>query len=190
MNDRKAAIQSAQSILSSAPVYLDTETTGIDQNSEIVEICVIDNQGDVIFESLIKPTVAIPYDAVRIHGISDAMVGDAPRWFELWPDIRSALSGKTVCIYNADYDVRLIKQTNSIYKIPFQLNPDTRFFCIMKLYAQFYGQWNPSRRSYRWFSLEAAGSHLRIPLPNAHRARDDTLLAKSVLEKIASSDIF
>ncbi|MGD9092824.1 MAG: 3'-5' exonuclease [Anaerolineales bacterium] len=188
MPDRKSAIQTARRILLRAPLYLDTETTGIDQKSEIVEICIIDNKGKVIFDSLIKPTKAIPYDAISIHGITDDMVIDAPRWFELWPEIRSLLSRKTVCIYNADYDVRLIKQTNLIYKIPFQISPETQFRCIMKLYAQFYGQWNPTRRSYRWFSLEAAGKHLGIPLSNTHRARDDTLLAKSVLEKIATSE--
>jgi DNA polymerase III subunit epsilon len=186
--DRRSAIQTAKKILSFSPLFLDTETTGIDRKSEIIEICIIDHLGQILFESLIKPTKAIPYDAVRIHGITLDMVKDKPRWHVLWPEIRAALSGKYVCIYNVDYDVRLIHQTNALYNLPNHLT-NTQFFCVMKLYAQFYGQWDPSRRSYRWHSLDSARKHLRIPLANSHRARDDTVLAKAVLEKIANSEM-
>jgi hypothetical protein len=60
-----------------------------------------------------------------------------------------------------------------------------RDFCIMKLYAQYYGQWNSRRGDYRWQSLDAAGRQCRIPLPNSHRAKDDALLTKAVLENLA-----
>jgi DNA polymerase III epsilon subunit-like protein len=93
------------------------------------------------------------------------------------------LDGRQVGIYNADFDLRMLRQSNAKFNLRWEI--DTSFFCIMKLYAQFYGSWNNARRSYRWHSLEAAGRHCRIPLPNTHRAKDDTLLARSVLLHMA-----
>lgn len=186
--DRLAAVQTAQKILSQSPVYLDTETTGIDNRSEIVEICIVDHQGKVLLDSLIKPMGYIPFDATNIHGITDDMVVNEPGWIDLWPEIKSLLTGKNVCIYNADFDLRLIKQTNKIYNLSDQIGLNTQFSCIMKLYAQYYGRWNPRRGSYRWQSLDAARAQLGLSMPNSHRAKDDTLLAREVLLAIANSE--
>jgi DNA polymerase-3 subunit epsilon len=57
----------------------------------------------------------------------------------------------------------------------------------MRLYAQFYGEWDPMRNSYRWQKLEDAGRQCGIAMPNSHRALEDALLAKAVLEHIARS---
>ncbi|HHQ4784521.1 TPA: hypothetical protein ACSPZU_004090, partial [Aeromonas veronii] len=39
---------------------LDTETTGLDDQAEIVEISIIDQLGKVVFDSLVKPQKPIP----------------------------------------------------------------------------------------------------------------------------------
>ncbi|AVF28956.1 DNA polymerase III PolC-like protein (plasmid) [Paenibacillus larvae subsp. larvae] len=43
----------------------DTETTGIEYDSEIVDIAIIDLDENPIFESLVKPTCSIPEEATR-----------------------------------------------------------------------------------------------------------------------------
>jgi len=78
--DRRAAIAKAQIELNKKLAYLDTETTGLKDYDQIVEICLLDNDGAVLIDSLVKPTVKIPLDATRIHGITDAMVSSAPTW--------------------------------------------------------------------------------------------------------------
>lgn len=183
---RIEASKIAQDMLSINPLFLDTETTGLNDFSEIVEICIVDHNGSILFESLVKPTRSIPIDAMRIHGISDPMVQNAPSWVQVWGDIKSILDGRQVGIYNADFDLRMLRQSNAKYNLKWEI--ETSFFCIMKLFAQFYGSWNNARSSYRWHSLEAAGRHCRIPLPNTHRAKDDTLLARSVLLHMANFD--
>ena len=60
-------------------------------------------------------------------------------------------------------------------------------FCIMKLYAEFYGEWQQSRNSYRWQSLTKAGTQCGINIPNSHRAKDDTLLARAVLQHMTNA---
>ena len=113
------------------------------------------------------------------------MVQAAPSWAELWPAVKAALSGQSVCIFNADFDIRLIRQSHRQAGLGDQPAGMTAF-CIMKLYAEFYGDWNASRGSFRWQSLEAAGRQCGLALPNAHRAEADALLARAVLLHMAA----
>ncbi len=43
--------------LSLAPLFLDTETTGLDNTAEALEIGLTDAAGQVVFETRLKPTV-------------------------------------------------------------------------------------------------------------------------------------
>ncbi|MCW3664158.1 3'-5' exonuclease, partial [Burkholderia cenocepacia] len=58
-------------------ILLDTETTGLDESAEIVEIAVIDDAGNVLLNTLVKPKHPIPNSATAIHGITNAMVATA-----------------------------------------------------------------------------------------------------------------
>ncbi|ELA9868094.1 3'-5' exonuclease, partial [Vibrio parahaemolyticus] len=59
-------------------IILDTETTGLDSQAEIVEFTAIcAHTGKVIVNELVKPTCSIPAEATAIHGITDEDVKDA-----------------------------------------------------------------------------------------------------------------
>ncbi len=186
--DRLQAIQLARSKVELKPVYLDTETTGLKENDEIVEIAIIDHDGQVLLESLVRPIRRIPPDAVAIHGITNAMVQDATRWSEIWPEAESLLSGRQIAIYNAEFDIRMMRQSHRIAMLPWRMSREN-VFCIMQLYAQFFGTWDPYRGSYRYHSLEMAGRQSSIPLPNTHRARDDAALTRALLHAIAAAEV-
>ncbi|MFJ2900325.1 exonuclease domain-containing protein [Streptomyces sp. NPDC087218] len=70
----------AQKILADPDAYaiLDTETTGLDYDSRIVEIAVTTAAGTVLLDTLVNPGAPIPAEAAAIHGITDVMVADAP----------------------------------------------------------------------------------------------------------------
>ena len=185
--DRLDAIEFANKLLSLNPLFLDTETTGLDNQSEIIELCIIDNEDRVLFDSLIKPIAPIPPDSTHIHGITSAMVADSPNWITVWPKVESILRGSQICIYNADFDLRMIQQTHNRYGLLWKpSNSETNLHCMMKLFAQFRGDWDSRRKAYRWSSLDDAGKYAKVPLPNTHRALDDTRLARALLYYIAS----
>jgi len=186
LSSRQEAIQTARKWIARKPIYLDTETTGIGPNDSIIEISIIDHDGQALLDQLVKPVGSITADAMAVHGITNAMVREAPRWENVWPDVEAVLSNRAVGIYNADFDLRMLRQTHQRNWLRWSDLAGTDFFCIMKLYAQFYGEWNHRRGGYRWQSLDAAGKQSGIPLPNSHRAKDDTLLTRALLEYMAN----
>jgi DNA polymerase-3 subunit epsilon len=183
-SSRHEAMRLARTEIARMPLYLDTETTGLTFTDQIVEICVLDHDGTVLVDSLIKPLVRISVSAANIHGITNEMVKNAPTWAELWPVIESILSSRRIAIYNSEFDVRMMQQSHRRHGMAWSL-PDEHFLCIMQLYAQYFGQWDSRRGSYRWHSLQAAGRQCRIALPNTHRAQADAALARALMRHIA-----
>lgn len=182
---RPRAILQARQTLAAKPIYLDTETTGLGLEDEIIEICLLDHDGSSLLESLVRPTRLIAPEATRIHGLSFGMVSRAPTWKEIWPQVEAAVTGRTVAIYNAEFDLRLMQQSHRAHRMTWNpLNADP--ICLLELYAEFYGEWDSRLGSYRRHNLEVAASRMRIPLRNVHRAKDDALLARAVLQAIAS----
>jgi DNA polymerase III epsilon subunit-like protein len=176
-NPLNYAAQQALRWLEARPVFLDTETTGLSELSEIVEISILDEFGAVLLDTLVRPRRPIPADAMRIHGIRNEMVADAPSWLQVWPQVEAILSERAVGIYNADFDLRMLRQTHRANGLPWR-SPEMQPFCIMRLYADFCG-------TRRFASLEEAGRQLGIPLHNSHRARADSELARAVLRRMA-----
>lgn len=183
---RQAAIERAQQLVAQEPIYLDTETSGVRSDAEIVEISIIDHNGNPLLDSSVRPRRAIPADASRIHHITNKMVATAPTWEELWPQIEPLLTDRPIGIFNADFDLRLLQQSHRHAGLVWP-NLALNTFCIMNLYAQFYGEWDNYRQSYRWQSLDKAQRYCKIPLRNTHRAKDDALLARAVLHHIAAA---
>ena len=181
---RRQAILRAQQELGLKPVYLDTETTGLETADQIVEICILDHNGKTLINSLVKPKGKIPILASRIHGITDEMVANAATWPELWPEVEAALAGRRAAIYNADFDLNMMKNSHRKYHLRWMF-PGEGSFCVMKLYAQFYGEWNYYRGSYRWQKLEEAARQCKLAVKGAHRARADALMARGVLHYMA-----
>jgi len=185
---RREAIQIAQEKLSRKPIYLDTETTGTGPNDNIVEISIVDHHGNILIDTLVKPIGIISTGAMAVHGITNEQLTNARQWKEVWPEVEAVLSGRLLGIFNADFDLRMMQQSHTRNWMQWMIPKGMEVFCIMKLYAQFYGEWNSRRGNYRWQSLDNAGKQCSIPLPNSHRAKDDTLLTREIFLYMAGHD--
>lgn len=184
---RKEAIAKARKWLNSKPLYLDSETTGLGNDAEIVDICIIDWDGKTLINSLVRPNKRIPADATAIHGITNNMVKNAPIWKNIWNQVQKVLANRILGIYNEEYDLRLMKQSCLINDLSWS-PPYSNSFCIMKLYATFYGVWNDHHNNFTFQSLKNAGKQCSIDFVFAHRASDDTFLSRAVLFHIAGAD--
>jgi DNA polymerase III subunit epsilon len=160
--DRNAAINWAKSILEQRQDYviLDTETTGLGKNDVIVQIGIIDLDGNVLLDSMVKPTKRkrISDEATAIHKISMKDLIDKPIFDDIIPKIRTFTTGKRVLIFNSEYDERLILQTiNQDEATYFQLSTA----CVMLMYSKFVGQWNNYHFDYVYQPLPL-GDHSAI----------------------------
>jgi hypothetical protein len=84
---RQLAIEQAKEILTFRPLYLDTETTRLDSKDEIIEIAIIDDDEQVVFESLVSPP-PIPSSATLLHGIRNEDVQFARPWPIVWQQVQ------------------------------------------------------------------------------------------------------
>lgn len=167
-------------------LILDTETTGLDYDSEIVDIAVIDLDENILLESLVKPVCPIPEVATIIHGITNKMVENAPSWPEIWPQIKQILSaGKIILIYNDSFDIGMIRSNCERHNLPF-----TAFesICVMQTYAEYVGNYSRYRRDFTWISLADAAyeEDIRLIGIGSHRAKSDCIACSRLIHRIVA----
>jgi DNA polymerase-3 subunit epsilon len=159
---RKQSIAWARKILNDPDRYviLDTETTGLDDHAEIVEIAVINLNGDTLLNSRVRPLrrKTMPAEAENVHGISIEDLIDAPSWPELCPSLEVCLAGKIIVSYNADFDSRLIQQTSTRNRGTVSMG---EWQCAMLKYAAFFGEWDDYHKSFKWQKL-VSGDHTAL----------------------------
>ncbi len=114
----KKAARLAHTWLSKDPVFLDTETTGLDAGAQALEIGLVNARGDLIYEPRLKPTVSIDPAAAAVHGISEAMLADAPAWPDIAQQLQHHIGRRPLVIFNANFDTRILKQTAVAHNLP------------------------------------------------------------------------
>ena len=159
---------------------LDTETTGLENEDEVIEISILDFGGNTLLDTLVKPKCKISSEAAAVHGITKKMLKDAPTWAEVVDTYRDVTNGKTILAFNENFDKRLIRQTCKSAGVP---NPKRSWSCVMLAYAEWHGE--ISRGEYRWQKLEVATKQLNIKTVGAaHRAKSDAMSTLQVLKAI------
>ncbi|MGR5143865.1 exonuclease domain-containing protein, partial [Photobacterium sp. DNB23_23_1] len=135
-------------------VILDTETTGLYEDAEIVELSVIDAlTREVLIDTLVMPVQLVPGEAMAIHGITNRMLVGSSTFPVIYKQLAQELKGRDVLIYNAAFDVRLIRQSLKRYGIDFM---PFKTQCVMEWYAEFFGEWNAHHGNFKWQSLTNA----------------------------------
>ncbi|PHM68441.1 DNA polymerase III PolC [Xenorhabdus kozodoii] len=186
MRNRQQAQLIAEQLLKEDIVILDTETTGLKIDDEIIEISIINADGHVLLDTLVKPQKKIPPDATRIHGITNEDVQNAPTWNEIYKKYKEIVKGKTVIIYNKSYDIRIIRQTCKKYELP---TPRIKSECAMLLYAEYHGEINERTGDYKWHKLTNAIRDNKIEVSGAaHRALTDAQMTLELMKHMAYGD--
>ncbi len=99
-------------------VLLATETTGLDGDAEIIDLALLDRDGAVLLDTLLRPQRPIPPVVSRVHGLYDHHVRAAPTFPAIWLRLRALLDGRTLIAYNVAFDARLLRQTAARHGIP------------------------------------------------------------------------
>lgn len=181
------AKQRAQRWLKNNNLILDTETTGLGDDAEIIEISIIDCTGKILLDTLVKPIKTIPAEATAIHGITNEMVADAPTWRDIHYQFMALTNDRTLLIYNALFDSRLIFQTAAANNC--QFSGKKYIFdaeCVMESYAEYYGQWDQKRNKFKWQRLSNAAEQQGVVIDGTpHRALADCKTTLGIIRAMA-----
>ena len=93
-------------------IVIDTETTGLSaQRDHIIEISALKIKNGKIIEnytSLVNPGIMIPKSSIKIHGITDDMVIDAPTIDQVLPEFIDFIGNQPLIGHNLSFDLRFI----------------------------------------------------------------------------------
>ncbi len=144
---------------------VDTETTGLGKTDIVVEIAIIDLDGNILLNTLVNPKKKIHWAAEKVHGISNSKVQNAPDIREVARKVNKILKNKIMIAYNAKFDARMIKQS-------FNLN--VRYECLMHNVMDFI-------ETHKYVSLEVATTNVRSDYQE-HRALEDCYLCLKLIK--------
>ncbi len=160
---------------------VDIETTGGSSRIEkITEIAIYQHDGEKItreFVTLVNPERNIPYFITNLTGISNEMVEDAPRFFEVAKTIIEFTEGRTFVAHNARFDYSFIRQEFKSLGYNFKRNILDTVTLGRKLI--------PGHRSY---SLGNICKDLNITINGRHRAAGDALATVRLFEILMEKD--
>ncbi|MEK4128556.1 3'-5' exonuclease [Solibacillus sp. FSL W8-0474] len=102
---------------------LDFETTGFDpEEDSIIQVAAVKYRN---FEktneyiTFVNPIYEIPPKIMKITGITDDDVGNAPYLSDVIPDLLSFLEDETIVAHNASFDMTFLLTSINEYKLPY-----------------------------------------------------------------------
>lgn len=176
---------------------MDFETTGYRKEDRICEVSFIlamadpDAKGEGYrgirilkeFNSVVDPGIVIPEEATSIHGITNAMVDDAPSFADLEPEIMEFLEDDNPWVsHNLAYDLRMLKR---------EIKPDKWPKGIPTLCTLSYARKkHPATRLRGHHKLiDLAGYfYVDFDLEKQHGARYDALVLAQIVPKMMGFD--
>ena len=136
----------------------------------------------MIIDTLIYTDRTSSPGAFKVHGIYPHELIGKPTFIDIQPAIVQLLKGRTLYAYNANFDIRMMRQSG--HKLRLQ---QVGIKCLCKQFADFIGQYSPYFKANRYFSLSKAMTHFGIEHSNAHRARPDALACVTVWQGMVKS---
>lgn len=163
-------------------VVFDSETTGLNprQGDEIVQLAAVRIvngrrvEGEV-FDTLVNPGRPIPAVSTDVHGITDAMVADAPTVADIVRRFHKFAEGAVLIAHNAPFDMEFLRRVEGQIGLTF----DMPVLDTVLLSAVVYGQ-------HEVHSLDALTHRLGITIPEEarHTALGDTLATADAFLKL------
>ena len=163
-------------------VVFDTETTGLlpergDEICQIAAVRIVNGrrvEGEV-FDTLVNPARPIPLASTKVHGITDAMVKDAPQIAQAGAQFHAFAQGAVLVAHNAPFDLAFLRRK----AVEIGVNFDHPVLDTVLLSAVVFGQSEVH-------SLDALTHRLGITIPQEarHTALGDTVATAEAFLKM------
>lgn len=181
--DREEAIRWARGVLGDPnAVILDTESTGLGSDAEAVSLAVIDMQGDVVLDLLLRPAAldtpdlaaALSKNGIPVEVLQDPAGPHRP-YAEHSAFIQAALDCCRVVAYNTRFDKRIIEHSAEVARCT---PPFAAWECAQFAYRAFRPNGRPTR-------LVKALAERHLAVKDAHTALGDVRMTLALLRSMA-----
>ncbi|HIS52173.1 MAG TPA: PolC-type DNA polymerase III [Candidatus Onthomonas avicola] len=166
VDDRVVVHGDSTASLDGEIVCFDIETTGLNRETEyLTEIgAVVLKDGEITerYNTFVNPGKPIPWEVVRLTGITDEMVADAPSQSEALNDFLDWVGDRPLAAHNADFDMGFLALGCERMGRPFPNSSIDTLILAQNLL--------PDLGKYK---LDIVANHLNLPEFNHHRASDD-----------------
>ncbi|MGQ9620204.1 MAG: exonuclease domain-containing protein [Bacteroidales bacterium] len=160
---------------------IDIETTGrFARQEKITEIAIYLHDGEKItgeFITLVNPERIIPYYITSLTGITNEMVENAPRFYEIARTIVELTDGRTIVAHNARFDYSFLREEFKSLGYNFRRKVIDTISLTRKLFP-----------GYKSYSLGNICSALGIAIYGRHRAAGDAMATVRLLEMCLTKD--
>lgn len=125
------------------------------------------------FYTLVNPEARFDPFNIRLTGITPKMVADKPAFPALWEQIEPLFSSGVLIAHNAPFDMRVLAQCLSDYRIEWQ--PFPRYACTCAMGRSCY----PNLRDHK---LDTLCDYLRLDLDHHNAGSDSRACAELLLD--------
>ncbi|HEY9116362.1 MAG TPA: exonuclease domain-containing protein, partial [Roseivirga sp.] len=149
-------------------------------HGKITEIAIIIHDGKRIvdeYQTLLNPEAYIPMNITSLTGISNEMVADAPKFFEVAKEIHQMLEGNIFVAHNVNFDYSFIKKEFQDLGANFNMPK----LCTVRLSRKVF----PGLKSY---SLGNLAEHFGIKNAARHRAMGDARATAELMDLILQNE--
>lgn len=112
---------------------------------------------------------------VRIHGITEDDVRNAPEFIDLWPSLSRLIEGSVIVAHNAAFDLSALRSVLDEYGLPY---PQLSYLCSLVMARKLWPQFSSHR-------LCVLAHEFQIPLKH-HDAESDAAAAAQLVLRAAT----
>lgn len=162
-------------------LYIDTETTGLADEDELLSVSIINNEGKCLYHSLIKPQNKTSWSSVEsINGITPEMVAHAPSFDYIKEHLANMFRGRHVVAYNMAFDGHFLQEP---------LQTASSIHCAALAYAEFNGEWKEEEKRYKRIKLIDAINTISPDFAfQAHNSLEDCRALKKVWDFLQNDE--
>lgn len=176
LQDKAKAVERVE--IANKFLIFDTETTGLNEDAEAIELGIIDQDGNCLFSSLFKPENPVSQKITQLTGITNKMLKDAPLFKDKVQEILAIVKDSVLIAFNNGFDMRVIQQTFDRYGIEVEFKSVIKEAIDAMAYAK---EKLPNEASYKLINL---CTRLGISESQDHRAIGDCQLTLAMINKL------
>ena len=160
---------------------VDLETTGgRASRNRVIEVGIVLHDGQQVldtFNSLVNPECYVPYGITQLTGITQEMVQDAPKFYEIAKQIVELTEGAIFVAHNVRFDYSFLRE--EFKRLGYTYS--RKNLCTVRL----------SRKAFPGLPSYSLGNLIRFmgwKADNRHRALDDALATAELLRRILAKE--